>query len=101
MDFRIIEGDDIVRVSLTGRLDFACNPVFERLLDEIAPLRNRQIIFDLSMVMHVDSIGLGLLHVAREDLASANSTLTLASPGPSVARMLHLTDAAACFDIQS
>lgn len=101
MDYRITETDKAVHVALSGRLDFSCNPVFERLLDEIGTLRNRRVVFDLSLVMHVDSIGLGLLHIARDDLASANSTLVLASPRSSVTRMLDLTDALAHFEIES
>jgi anti-anti-sigma regulatory factor len=51
-------------------------------------------------VTRIDSVGLGLLYIAREEVANAGSKIRLKSPQSGIVKMLELTEADADFDIQ-
>lgn len=99
MQFRLVEEGDAVRAILDGQLNFASNEDFHRLLQSVAPMRKRRVVFDLAGVTHIDSVGLGLFYIAREDLSAAGATLALKSPRDNVSRLLELTEANQMFEI--
>jgi len=99
MQYRMRQEGGGYVISLEGQLNFAANEEFQGLLEQLASCRNANVTLDLSGITHVDSVGLGLLYVARDDLADRGSTIVLAHPRGKVVRLLELTQAAKTFTI--
>ncbi|HVI51026.1 MAG TPA: STAS domain-containing protein [Candidatus Sulfotelmatobacter sp.] len=99
MIYSIVEHGPVVVVSLDGLVNYASSADFKRLMADIAPFKGRKIVFDLGRIHHVDSVGLGFLYVARDELGRA-FPLGLKSPNESVRKLLELTESYTDFDIQ-
>lgn len=99
MNYRITENGGVTRIALEGSLNFAANEEFQRLLQTLLAARPGQVVFDLSGLGGIDSVGLGLLYIAQEDLSAQGGRLVLASPRANVARLLDLTEAQQTFTI--
>jgi anti-sigma B factor antagonist len=101
MKFSIKDDGSSVTVALDGQLNFAANEDFQNLLTQLtANKKNIKIVFEMTGLSHIDSVGLGLLYIAREDLGENGCTISLAHPRDNVFRMLELTEAHKTFDIQ-
>lgn len=100
MQFRVKDEGTGVHVSLEGQLNFAANEDFQSLLSQLGNLKNRKVVFEMSGLSHIDSVGLGLLYIAREDLAESGSSISLVNPRDNVFRMLELTEAHKTFEIR-
>jgi anti-anti-sigma factor len=101
MDYRFSEQGGVTHVTLTGQLNFAANEDFQAIVERIAKIRGSKVVFDLANLSHIDSVGLGLLYIAHEELAAVGSSLSLLHPRDTVLRMLQLTEANETFDIIS
>ncbi|HLN24253.1 MAG TPA: STAS domain-containing protein [Patescibacteria group bacterium] len=99
MKYNITNNNGAVQVGLEGSLNFAANEEFHVLLDSVVKLAPRSVVFNLSSLSGIDSVGLGLLYIAQEDLAVINAKLSLASPREGVSRLLELTEANKTFEI--
>lgn len=99
MNYRITDSNGTIRVALEGALNFAANEEFQVLLEKLVKMKPARVVFDLSALSGIDSVGLGLLYIAHEDLDGTTSRITLASPRDTVARLLDLTEADQTFDI--
>jgi len=86
-------------VLLDGVLDFSASTEFKKLVQRLSSSRDRTLSFDLARVSRIDSVGLGLLHIAREELSDECRRVRLLSPQGGVLRMLELTEAGNDFDI--
>ena len=100
MQYRINQDGANVTVSLEGQLNFAANEDFQVLLRKLSECKGKKVIFEMSGLSHIDSVGLGLLYIALEDLAESKSDVILASPRDTVYRMLELTEANKMFEIR-
>jgi len=98
MQYRINQDGANVTVSLEGQLNFAANEDFQALLRQLVECKGKKVMFEMSGLSHIDSVGLGLLYIAREDLAE--SDVILANPRDTVYRMLELTEANKMFEIR-
>ena len=97
MKYNLVEnGGDIV-VELSGAIDFSCNEEFEVLLDVLKARSPTKIVFDLSHVVSLDSVGLGLFFIAREEFTEIHCPFSLRRATGSVARLLALTNARMSF----
>lgn len=102
MNFQYDEDASGIVVRMSGDLNFSANGEFRAVLEKLAAAKGRQVTFDLANVPRIDSVGLGLLYIAREEVAAANGArIRLKSPQSSIVKMLELTEADADFDIQS
>ena len=99
MEYRFSEQGGVTHVSLSGQLNFSANESFQAIVERISKIRGARIVFDVSGLTHIDSVGLGLLYIAHEELAAVGSRLSLHHPRDTVLRMLHLTEASETFDI--
>ena len=99
MIYQITESGDVVTVALEGALNFAVNEDFQVLLEKLVGMKPRQVVFNLAGLSGIDSVGLGLLHIASEDLSGMKARVCLKSPRESVARLLDLTEADKTFEI--
>ncbi len=99
MNYSITDTAEGARVTLDGQLNFATNVEFQHLLEGLVQKRPRRVVFDLAGLTLIDSVGLGLLYIAHEDLAALGGRLCLKSATGHVARLLELTEAGKTFDI--
>ncbi|MGE5505688.1 MAG: STAS domain-containing protein [Actinomycetota bacterium] len=83
-------GDGTAAVSLAGRFTFADHDTFERFVEALNEGRFRHISVDLSELEFMDSAGLSMLLIARDELAKRNADMELVSPSGRVAQLLHL-----------
>jgi anti-sigma B factor antagonist len=97
MNFQYDEDASGITVRMTGDLNFAANSEFRQVLARLQAAKGRHVTFDLGGVPHIDSVGLGLLYIAKEEISG--SRIRLKSPQASIMKMLELTEAEADFDI--
>jgi len=88
-----------LNVLLDGVLDFSASTEFKKLVQRLPSSRDKCLTFDLSRVSRIDSVGLGLLHIAREEWGDEARRVRLLAPQGGVVRMLELTEAGNDFDI--
>jgi len=100
MKYSLSEDGNAVRVGLEGQLNFAANEEFQSLLNRLMGFKNRKVVLELSRLSHIDSVGLGLLYIAKEDLATVGSSICLQAPKDNVLRMLELTEAHKSFELK-
>lgn len=98
MIFQLDEDASGVCVRLSGDLNFSANTDFRALLDKLSSARGGTVTFDLSNVSRIDSVGLGLLYIAKEEVAGLGR-IRLKSPQSGIMKMLELTEADGDFDI--
>lgn len=98
MQYKVQNDGNTALVVLEGQLDFSANDTFEKLLDGLKSAPPAKLVFDLSGLSTIDSVGLGLLYIASEDLQGV--PVVLRNPQGYVARLLELTDAAKMFQIE-
>lgn len=99
MQYRVERQGETVQVVLEGQLNFSANDSFQTLLSDLGRLKARKVLFEMSGLSHIDSVGLGLLYIASEDLGDTGGTITLVHPRDNVFRMLELTEADKAFAI--
>lgn len=91
MDYRIERTDNIANVVFAGDITFSENVSFRQLLKDIAEIELDQCVFDLSNVDMVDSAGLGMFLIAREQAETSGWRLSVTGAQGHVASMLKLT----------
>ena len=97
--YKIQENNGTIEVALEGQLNFSVNETFHTLIQRLVNDKPRQVVFNLSGLSNIDSVGLGLLYIAHEDLSGINSRLSLAAPRANVANLLAMTEARQTFEI--
>ena len=97
MKHQLLEHGDKTVVELSGSIDFSCNEEFETMLETIKGKNPKQVVFDLKGVSSMDSVGLGLLYIAREEFDGVCSRFALRGANGAPARLLALTRARMAF----
>jgi anti-sigma B factor antagonist len=91
---------DIVLVQITGRLSLGreCEDL-EWAVDELIRGNRRKVVFDLSALNYVDSMGVGILVMCSGKLKRAGGELRMASLQPRIAELMKITrlDQILCF----
>ena len=100
MNYQVDEDGSGVTVRLSGDLNFSANTDFRAILEKLTAARGRTVTFDLANVARIDSVGLGLLYIAKEEVAGSGR-IRLKSPQSGIMKMLELTEADGDFDIVS
>ncbi|MBI5119882.1 MAG: STAS domain-containing protein [Rhodospirillales bacterium] len=88
-----------ITVALKGRLTFSHHDEFHKLLLDLASKGVSQLVFDLSSLEAIDSVGLGLLMIARDEIASRHGRFALRNPQGQVKRIFSISKADALFTI--
>lgn len=78
--------DEVIR--LRGRLTFNDHAKLRALIGEMKQNKARRQTLDLSSLEFVDSAGIGMLLIAREEMAAADKTLVLRGAVGQVKRVL-------------
>lgn len=88
MDYGVEAKDSESLVRLRGRLTFNDHAKLRTLIKEMLVLPSRRQVLDLSALEFVDSAGIGMLLIAREELANADKQLVLRGAQGQVKRVL-------------
>lgn len=99
MQFSVAKNGQALTVALQGDLKFTDSRTFASLLRDLGEVAGTRIVFDLSAISHIDSIGLGLLYMAQEKLDGVGASMSLARPQDGVLRLLKQIEAEAAFQI--
>lgn len=89
---------EAVTVAPVGDLDLATAGQVAEAVDELAAAGHVRIVVDLRGVEFIDSQGLRMLLVLRNDAKRNGHELNLFPPAPSARRVFHLTQTAGLFD---
>ncbi len=91
MEYRIVSDDDNTTVIFKGDITFSENVSFRQILKELADNTVATCVFDLTEVGMVDSAGLGMFLIAKEQTDTAGWKLSVTGAQGHVASMLKLT----------
>lgn len=91
MDYKIENDNKNANVVFSGDITFSENVSFRQLLKDIAEIDIERCVFDLSNVDMVDSAGLGMFLIAREQAETSGWKLSVSGAQGHVASMLKLT----------
>ena len=88
-------------VFLSGELTFTDHVAFREIMKRLIASQDQKIVIDLSKLEFIDSAGLGMLLIARDEAVKANRTLTLNRPQAQVERMFAVTKFGTLFNIEA
>ena len=91
MEYRIEKNDNDIKVLFSGGITFSENVSFRQVLKELAESDVDTCVFDLEGVDMVDSAGLGMFLIAKEQADTAGWKLSVTGAQGHVASMLKLT----------
>lgn len=91
MEYRIENSGDSAKVVFTGDITFSENVAFRQMLNDLASLSVNACIFDLANVGMIDSAGLGMFLIAKEQTSTTGCKLSVSGATGHVASMLKLT----------
>jgi anti-sigma B factor antagonist len=100
MDIQVTTAGSDVVVRFDGRFDFTAGEVFRSALGRVRDQTGTVVVFDFSKLTHVDSVGLGLLLAAKDELGGFGKRACVQSPNANVMRLLELTGADTIFEIR-
>ncbi|HEY0330891.1 MAG TPA: STAS domain-containing protein [Rhodopseudomonas sp.] len=83
-------GND-ANVSLNGELTFTDHVAFREVASRLLKATDQSLTIDLSKLDFIDSAGLGMLLIVRDEANKANRSLTLRGPKGQVERMFSVT----------
>ena len=87
---------------IQGRFTFNDHHAFRGLLDKMLGCSSAsRHILDLSQVEFIDSAGLGMLLIAKEETAKAKSSIEIRNPSGQVQKILEIAKFTDLFSIQS
>jgi anti-anti-sigma factor len=98
MKFHFDESE--ANVALTGELTFADYVAFRDIADRLLKVSARPIVIDLSQLEFIDSAGLGMLLIARDEALKSNQKVILRSPRGQVRRLFAATRLDALFTVE-
>ncbi len=90
MDFQFDQTATGAAVTLCGRLTFAENSAFRRVVDSLRGAGGGAVVFDLGRLEYIDSAGLGMLLIARDTVAGRGGRAELVNATGQVGRIIDL-----------
>jgi anti-anti-sigma factor len=85
---------DRVVLALSGELDLASSPIFERALEDPAIAASPLLVLDLDDLKFVDSTGLRIILLAHEGARAREQEFAITPGSPQVQRLLNITSVA-------
>lgn len=90
MNYKTKHENDTTTVELNGRFTFGDHSSFRKLIDEIRANETKTHILDLSGVDFIDSAGLVMLLLARDEGEKSRATVIIRGATGQVKRMLEV-----------
>jgi anti-anti-sigma factor len=91
---------EMARISMSGEFTFTDHGPFKLMINEILALKGSSIVIDLSMLEFIDSAGLGMLLLARDEAKKIDRKLILKRPSGQVKRMFGVTKFNTLFTVE-
>ena len=92
--------DGDTTVSITGKLTFADRTLFREMLTRLMEAKVKSTVVNLSRLEMIDSAGLGMLLIARDESTKLQRSLVLSGPAGQVKRMFDLSKFETLFAIR-
>ncbi len=92
---------DDTRVSISGELTFADYVTFREVADRLLKVNGNSIVIELSQLEFIDSAGLGMLLIARDEALKANQSVILRNPQGQVKRIFSATKFKSLFTVET
>ncbi|PKR56107.1 anti-anti-sigma factor [Thalassospira marina] len=90
VNYKTQQNDTTITTEMTGRFTFSDHAVFRKLIDELSAQSSATQVFDLSGIEFIDSAGLGMLLLARDEGEKNRATVILRGAKGQVKRMLEV-----------
>jgi HptB-dependent secretion and biofilm anti anti-sigma factor len=87
-------------VSISGEFTFTDHAAFKVMVGQLFEGKGSPIVIDLSKLEFIDSAGLGMLLLARDEATKSARKLVLRSPNGQVKRMFGVTKFDTLFDVE-
>ncbi len=101
MEYQIDIKKDVFEAKLSERITFSDLDGFREVVKRMVEHHAQSNIVDLSDVEFIDSAGLGMLLLARDEISKMSSNLVLKAPQGQVRRMFSVARFDQMFDIES
>ncbi|CCE03326.1 STAS domain-containing protein [Bradyrhizobium sp. STM 3809] len=88
------------QISMSGEFTFTDHGPFKQMVAELFATTGRSVILDLSKLDFIDSAGLGMLLLARDEAKKNDRELILRRPSGQVKRMFGVTKFSTLFTIE-
>jgi len=99
MKYEMKDSDSMVLIS--GDLTFTDHVAFREIADRLAASNGKSITIDVSNLSFIDSAGLGMLLIAREEARKTNRNVVLRGAKGQVDRMFGLTKFETLFSVEA
>ena len=93
--------DNGARGSFSGEFTFDDHAAFRDVAGRLLQTKDETVIINLSQLQFIDSAGLGMLLIARDEVGKSNRKLVLAQPQGQVKRMFAVTKFDQLFTIEA
>ncbi|PCI32059.1 MAG: anti-anti-sigma factor [Alphaproteobacteria bacterium] len=101
MEYQIDVTDNKFEAKLSEKITFSDLDGFREMVRRMVESHSKDNIVDLSDVEFIDSAGLGMLLLVRDEISKISSHLTLKSPQGQVQRMFTVARFDQMFDIET
>ena len=91
MEFAIVNHPDVVEIAMSGQFTFNFNQKFKQLLPLLDTLQARAITVNLRGVEFIDSSGLGMLLLLRDECVKRELSITLQQAQGQVEKILTIS----------
>ncbi|MCG8504888.1 MAG: STAS domain-containing protein [Sphingomonadales bacterium] len=91
--------DDVFEVRIVDRLTFADHEEFRKVLKRISEGGFKSIVFDLQNLEFIDSAGLGMFLLAKDEADSRGQSVTLKGANGNIKKMLNVAQFDTLFKI--
>jgi len=85
---------------LEGQLTFSDHQVFRIAASKLMEQQSRRVVIDLEKLDYIDSIGLGMLLMARDEAQKSACVLVLKRPSSQVRRMFDISKFDTLFHVE-
>ncbi|CAA7613898.1 STAS domain-containing protein [Magnetospirillum sp. UT-4] len=92
MDYELKDNGGEIIVSLAGSLSFIDNESVRAIIGDVRGRQAKTVTFDLAGLEKLDSVGLGLLLIVKEEFESLGISLRLSDPRAAVKRLFEIAD---------
>jgi anti-anti-sigma factor len=91
---------DEYKVAISEPFDFALHEEFRAKLDSAISSGSKEIVIDLSFVIHMDSSALGMLIIANKNASAQGAKIKIIGVSADIYEMLQLTQIDKMFEIE-
>ena len=100
MKYSLSKDGTSATIQMSGRLTFEDHKSFRSLIGELSAGGINHVVVDMNQLEFIDSVGLGLLLIMRDDLVNRQGRFSLKNPTGEVKRIFSISHASSIFTIE-